>query len=81
MQSLILATSLVLSTPASISSFDNKDVLDEMVNSQVKAVSTRVSTQTRVSTRDTFLYQAKLAIQSGAAEMSLSTDIDDQAAE
>jgi len=66
MQSLVLATSLVLSTPASISTIDSQEVLDEMVNTQVQKVSTLVVNQTQASARDTFLLQAKMAINSGS---------------
>jgi len=81
MQSLILATSLALSTPASISSFDNKEVLDELVNAQVNVVATSVSHQAKVSIQDSFLYQAKLAIKSASLDMANNTMSDVKAAE
>jgi len=81
MQSLILATSLALSTPATISSFDNTLILDEMVNAQVSAVATMVSYQTKVSTQDTFLYQAKLAINSASVGLERDSAQEEQAAE
>jgi len=64
MQSLILATSLVLSGPAPISTLDNSEVLEELVNSQTASVARVISHQAKAATQDTFLYQAKLAIQS-----------------
>jgi len=81
MQSLILATSLVLSGPASISSLDNSGLLEEMVNMQTQSVSRVISKQTAESAQDNFLFQAKLAIMSVNELAVVGSDNTEMAAE
>lgn len=81
MQSLILATSLVLSGPASISSLDNSELLEEMVNMQTQSVSRVISKQTAESAQDNFLFQAKLAIMSVNELAVVGSDNTEMAAE
>jgi len=81
MQSLILATSLALTTPASISTVDTKEVLDEIIGSQVHKVTTMVTRQASVSSQDTFLFQAKLAIKSANELVLNKSDAQESAAE
>jgi len=81
MQSLILATSLVLSGPASISSLDNSEMLEDLVKSQTQSVSRVISHQTKVSAQDTFLFQAKLAIQSADEFAAVESDNEEMGAD
>lgn len=62
MQSLILATSLVMSTPVTIEDINNSAELDQLISQQTQHVSELVTTQVENVTQDTFLVQAKLAL-------------------
>lgn len=77
MQSLILATSLVMSTPVTIDDVNNVAKLDNLINDQAQHVSALVHAQTKNITQDTFLVQAKMAINISkeyAATFSLNED-------
>jgi hypothetical protein len=62
MQSLILATSLVMSTPVTIEDINSSAELDQLISQQTQHVSELVTTQVENVTQDTFLVQAKLAL-------------------
>lgn len=78
MQSLILATSLVMSTPVTIDDINNTAKLDRLIDSQTQHVSELVTSQVENVTQDTFLVQAKLALDVSnrfvATYTSLSSD-------
>lgn len=63
MQSLILATSLVMSTPVTIDSINNDAKLDALIDSQTQHVTELVVSETQSIAKDTYLHQAKLALQ------------------
>mgnify|MGYP005996385747 CR=1 FL=1 len=62
MQSLILATSLLLSSQAPITTVDTPEEIASFINTETKRVSKAVEYQVQLAAQDTFLYQAKLVI-------------------
>lgn len=60
MESLILATSLVLTSPADVSSLDNKAELQQLVQQQTELVSRTAMTQVANVGQETELFQAKM---------------------
>ncbi|QTH63159.1 hypothetical protein J1N51_10460 [Psychrosphaera ytuae] len=62
MQSLILATSIALTSPVSISNLNDTEALTQAVHQEVNAVRKVVQYQTKIDIQDTFLFQAKHSI-------------------
>lgn len=62
MNSLILAATMALTSPTTISDLDNTQALNTFVDTQVEKVSWVVNQQTRQAATDTYLLQAKLAM-------------------
>lgn len=62
MQSLVLATSLLLSSQSPIAASDIQQELSEFVQSETNRVVQFVHYKEKVAAQDTFLYQAKLVI-------------------
>ena len=62
MQSLILATSLLLSSQAPITTVDTSEEIASFINTETQRVSKAVEYQVQLAAQDTFLYQAKLVI-------------------
>lgn len=81
MQSLLLATSLVVSNPASIHSLDNEAQLKNTIAQQASEASSVVILEAELTTKDNFLTQAKMAIQSARFELVANTQSFDNAAE
>jgi len=72
MQSLLLATSLVLSGPGTtIATFDTAEDLKLKIQSQVNRVNHIVLTKAAVDAKDTFLYQAKHAIRTAEIDAGI----------
>jgi hypothetical protein len=73
MQSLILATTLILSGPSTtIATFDNAEDLQAVIQSEMNQVRNIVLTKAAVDAKDTFLYQAKYAIRSAESDAEIS---------
>lgn len=81
MQSLLLATSLVVSAPAAIDSLDNKAELNQAVAQQVSEASNSIMLDAELTSKDNFLTQAKMAIRSARFELVANTKQFDDAAE
>ena len=75
MQSLILATSLLLSSQAPITQVDTQE-LSTFVSQEVKRVSTAVNYHTELAAKDTILSQAKLVISQARKAKVLELDSD-----
>lgn len=77
MQSLILATSLLLSSQSPVVAVDVQQDLAAFVKSETSRVVNFVHYKERVAAQDTFLYQAKLVINQAKLERarSLTTNL------
>lgn len=77
MQSLILATSLLLSSQSPVVAVDVQQDLAEFVKNETNRVVNFVHYKERVAAQDTFLYQAKLVINQAKLERarSLTTNL------
>ena len=62
MQSLVLATSLLLSSQSPVIVTDIEESLSEFVQKELSRVTQYVQYKEQVAAQDTFLYQAKLVI-------------------
>ena len=72
MQSLLLATSLVLSGQGTtIATFDSAEDLKLVIQSQVEKVNHIVLTRAAIDAKDTFLYQAKHAIRTAEVDAGI----------
>ncbi|NVK24778.1 MAG: hypothetical protein HWE10_07605 [Gammaproteobacteria bacterium] len=80
MQSLILATSLILSTQAPVTASDVSKDIESFVNAETQRVSKAVEYHVQLAAQDTFLYQAKLVI-SQAKRDRAAQSFNDEAAE
>lgn len=63
MQSLVLATSLLLGTQNPVISSDVQMSVDNFVQGEASRVSQLVHYKAQVNAQDTFLYQARIVIQ------------------
>ena len=73
MQSLILVASLILSgSDTPIATFDSAEDLSPLIQEQVNKVRNIVLTNVAVDAQDTFLYQAKLAMDIAKSDVILA---------
>ena len=68
MQSLVLATSLLLSSQSPVIATDIEVELAESVKQNTQLVSKYVQYKSQLAVQDTFLYQAKLVIRQAKQE-------------
>ena len=68
MQSLVLATSLLLSSQSPVIATDIKADLEKSLLQETNRVSEYVQYNAKVTAQDTFLYQAKLVIRQAKQE-------------
>lgn len=76
MQTLLLATTIALTNPVSISSLSDTEVLNESIQQEMNSVRIMVQYQTRVDIQDTFLFQASESIKLAKKNtVSLQSDL------
>lgn len=71
MQSLILATSLLLSSQAPVTTVDPSAEIADFVNMETQRVSKAVEYHVQLAAQDTFLYQAKLVISQAKKDQAI----------
>ncbi len=78
MQSLVLATSLLLSSQSPVIATDIEASISEFVQNELNRVTQFVQYKEQVAAQDTFLYQAKLVINQAKRERenALTTDLE-----
>lgn len=70
MQSLLLATSIALTSPVSISTLSDTEALTQAVQQEVDAVRKVVEYKTQIDIEDTFLFQATQSIKLAKQQLS-----------
>ena len=76
MESLVLATSLLLSSQSPITSMNVENELTEFVQNETNRVALVVEYNEQLAAQDTFLYQAKLVINQAKQEQATSLTFD-----
>ena len=79
MQSLILATSLLLSSQAPVTTVDPSEEIAAFVNAETQRVSKAVEYHVQLAAQDTFLYQAKLVISQAKKDQAMKLQNDNMA--
>lgn len=76
MESLVLATSLLLSSPSQIATGNIEGELTEFLQSETNRVTQFVQYNEQLAAQDTFLYQAKLVISQAKQEQEIALAFD-----
>lgn len=76
MESLVLATTLLLSSQGQISSVGVENELTEFVQNETNRVTQVVQYREQLAAQDTFLYQAKLVINQAKQQQATLVAID-----
>lgn len=76
MESLVLATSLLLSSPGQITTGNIEGEVTEFLQNETNRVTQFVQYNEQLAAQDTFLYQAKLVISQAKQEQEIALAFD-----
>ena len=76
MESLVLATSLLLSSPGQITTGSIEGEITEFLQNETNRVTQFVQYNEQLAAQDTFLYQAKLVISQAKQEQEIALAFD-----